>query len=70
MKHRQSSAIPHRTKGIVRFMRRMRGVRLWAPGPSENVNSWSKVENYNDPSQEELQLNEPKITYRDLWPYY
>ncbi len=70
MKHRQSSAVPHRIKGIVKLMRRIRGSRLWVGGRSEDLASWSKVENYRDLTQDQLEIIEPKIRHRDLWTFY
>lgn len=68
MKNRQSSVVPHRTKGIVRLMRRLRGARLWIGRKTEDLESWSKVEGYRDLTQEQLGTIEPKIRHRDLWP--
>jgi hypothetical protein len=66
MKHHQSSAVPHRIKGIVKLMRRLRRTRLWVGRGTEDLESWSKVENYRELTQEQLGAIEPKIRQRDL----
>jgi hypothetical protein len=62
MKHRRSSAVSHRTKGIVTLMRRMRGARSWFGGGPDTLKSWSKIEGCRDfdhDSQDEYKTIEP-----------